>query len=188
MRKIVYIIPGYREDSDTIGYKCVMRFFKRKHVKPIMVNIHWKFRTLNDYVSEFLSFYKPITSGKIYLFGFSFGAMVALMASPFIAPDKLYLCSLSPFFKEDLSHIKKKGRKSLGKNKLRDFKKISFRTLAKQVSCTTILVAGEEESTDVLKRTAIAKREISKAKLYLARGAAHDLSQPEYLRTLDQVI
>ena len=76
----------------------------------------------------------------------------------------------------------------MGKKRLDDLKTISFYTLAKKVSCSTILVAGEEELTSVLKRTYSAKKEIRKAKFYLAQGAIHDLSRPEYLNTLRKII
>lgn len=188
MRAVVYIFSGYNETRYQAGYKQVIKIFKRRRIKPVWVNIQWKYHTLTDYVDQFLSQYKPIANAKIYLFGFSFGAMTALIASPLIKPDKLYLCSLSPFFKEDLPTIKKTDGKALGKNRIRDLKTISFHTLAEQISCTTLLVAGDKESGDILKRTHSAKKEIRKARFYMAKGATHDLNQPEYIRALHKII
>ena len=188
MDSVVYIIPGYTENVRTRGYRQVIRFFKQKHIKPVVVNIHWKYHTMLDYLDQFIAQYKPLAGRKTYLFGFSFGAMVAFLASSLINPDKLYLCSLSPYFKEDLTYIKKRGRKALGKRKIRDFKTISFHDIAKKVFCKTILVAGNQESPDVLRRAYLARHEITKAKFYLAKGATHDLSQPEYLNALKKII
>jgi hypothetical protein len=34
---------------------------------------------------------------EVQIFGFSFGALIALIVSAYVNPTKLYLCSLSPF-------------------------------------------------------------------------------------------
>lgn len=172
MPKLVFIIPGGGQSVRQKGYKKITRFFKLRGIRPVPAHISWNYRTMSDYIAEFLKQYEA-TRGKrvVYLWGFSWGAMIALITALKIKPAMLILCSLSPWFREDLLYVPLRWRKRVGKRRLQEFKQLSFRQVAKQVRCPTILVAGSTEKKELL-----------------AQGAKHNIAQKEYLETLEKII
>ena len=52
-----------------------------------------------------------------------------------IKPKMLFLCSLSPYFKEDLKFLKKSWRNGIGKKRIEDLENFSFEELAKDIKC-----------------------------------------------------
>ncbi|MFH1364260.1 MAG: hypothetical protein ABIH52_01260 [Candidatus Aenigmatarchaeota archaeon] len=187
MAKVVYIIPGFTGNTRLEGYQRVMKYFKSQDIRSIPVNISWKYKTMSDYIKQFMNQYKE-TRDEVYLFGFSYGAMIALISSIKINPRKLFLCSLSPFFKEDLRYLKKSWKKRYGKKRLEDFKNFSFNDIAKQIKCEVVLFAGNKEYQDVLRRVDDASRKFKNNKLIIAKGARHNILQDEYSQTLKQYI
>lgn len=100
---------------------------------------------MSDYVKQFRKQLYHAKDEEVYLFGFSFGAMVAFIASAEINPKLQLLCSLSPYFKEDLPHLKKSWKNYFGKKRMADMKTFSFNEFSRKTQCRTILVAGTKE-------------------------------------------
>ena len=160
MSKVAYIIPGALESNKKKPYKEIAGFFKSKKIKPVPVDIKWKYTTLSDNLSQFIRKYRKFDGDEIYILGFSIGAVIALIASTKIKTKTTILCSLSPVFKEDLPYLKHRWKKLIGKRRLNDMKKYSFDKIVKDIRCRTILVAGNKEYTELLSRVKIAKRKI----------------------------
>jgi len=95
-------------------------FFKSKGFIVKEVSIQWMYRVMSDYVEQFQDFYLKNKGEKNYILGFSFGAMIAFLSAPTLKPNKLFLCSLSPYFKEDLKNIDDASRKFFGVRQLKD--------------------------------------------------------------------
>ena len=165
-----------------------MRAFRRKGIRPIPVNIHWKYKTMSNYVEEFLSQVIPRPYAKVSVFGFSFGAMIAMLAAKYIKPDRLYLASLSPYFNEDLKHLSAADQKVLGKKRLADFKKNSFRSAAKNVSCPVFLMVGECEPAQVKKRVQAARHKLKHTKVVVIKEAGHLFSDDNYIKCVIRTI
>jgi len=73
MNKIVYIIPGFMEKVQDKRYDKVNEFFLNKGFKIIKIKISWKYKTMSDYVEEFIKqFNQHNIEDEIYLLGFSF--------------------------------------------------------------------------------------------------------------------
>jgi esterase/lipase len=187
MVKIVYIIPGFMQNTNLIGYKKIISFFKNQNFKIVPINISWKFKTMKDYLKEFMNQFKRKNDDEVFLFGFSFGAMIAFISSKIIKPKMLILCSLSPYFKEDL--IKSKiAKKEVGKRRFNEFLNYDFNKIAKEVKCKTILIVGKCEPFNVFKKSLIANKKISNSKLIVVNNAKHDISQNEYLECIKKFI
>jgi pimeloyl-ACP methyl ester carboxylesterase len=185
--KTAYIIPGYKENVHGEGYAKIISLFERQNTKVVPVNIQWEYRTFSNYVSQLLAQIKSNHRQPILL-GFSFGAVVAFLSAPLVHPEKLYLCSLSPFFKEDLSMASKQSLKSLGKKRKREMEKISFHESARRVTCATTLIVGSAEEPAVILRTQEASKLIKSSTLTIADGASHCVSDPKYFNTLRNLI
>lgn len=189
MSKIVYIIPGFTEHTKQKRYRGILQFFQKSGFKMISVNITWERKVMSDYVQEFLTQYDQHSKNDdVYLFGFSFGAMIAFIASGQLKPKAQFLCSLSPYFQEDLPHIKKWWKNVIGSNRVKDFNTLSFEKLAKQLNCQTLIFAGTEEGSAVARRAKEANEKIKNSQLFMIEGAKHDISQKVYLEKLKETI
>src|SRR3989338_986632 len=188
MSKVVYIIPGFKEKVSLKGYQQAIKFFKLRNFKVIPIKISWKYKIMSDYVDEFFCQLSHNKSDDVYLFGFSFGAMIAFISAVKIKPKMLFLCSPSPYFKEDLKSLKKSWRNSVGKKRLEDLKNFSFQKLAKDITCKTFLIAGEKEPKELHKRVNDAHKKIKNPELFIVDGAKHEISQKEYIDKLYEVV
>jgi pimeloyl-ACP methyl ester carboxylesterase len=187
MRKVVaYIIPGLDETSGRSGYRAIADTFRKENIKPVIVDVGWKQRTITSYVKKLADLIEP--ASFTCLFGFSLGAMVALVAAGKLKTDHLILCSLSPYFKEDRSHLTGEDKRTLGKRKINDFNNYSFLEVAKHVRCRTVILAGSEESKLLLKRCEIAQHEIKHAQLKIIREANHSIDESRYQRSINAAI
>lgn len=189
MQKIAYIIPGYQDwNHGRKGYEKIAAFFKARGIKPIHVKIDWspKERIFENFAIQFLKQYRKPKQCKVYILGFSFGAVAALFAAPKAKPDVLVLCSLSPYFKEDLKTLRPKWLKHWRKRfKRSDY---SFAALAPKINAKTYIIAGDREGDEVARRARGARRMIRNSSLTIAKGAKHRISQKEYLIGVKSVI
>ncbi len=188
MSKIVYIIPGFTEKVGSKGYRQTIKFFKSKNFKVIPIKISWKHKVMSDYVNQFFCQLSHKKSDEVCLFGFSFGAMIALISAIKIKPKILFLCSLSPYFREDLKFLKESWKNSIGKKRIEDFKKFSIQELTKDITCKTLLIAGQKEPEELHKRVGDAYKKIKKSELFIVSGAKHKISQKEYIEKLHEII
>lgn len=188
MNKVVYIIPGFTEKVSLKGYQQAIKYFKSRNFKVVPIKITWKHKVMSNYVNEFFCQLLHKKSDEVYLFGFSFGAMIAFISAVKLKPKMLFLCSLSPYFKEDLKFLKKPWTNRDGKKRIEDLKNFSFKELAKDINCKTILIVGEKEPQELHKRMNDAHKKIKNFELFIVNGAKHNISQKEYVDKLYQVI
>ncbi len=113
--------------------------------------------------------------------------MIAIASSNRIKLRKLILCSLSPYFKEDLKYLKKSWKPYVGKRRLKDLENIEFNKLYKKAN-GAILLVGNRESKERKRRVFDAHRKIKGSKLIEVKGARHNISQKEYLDSLKEII
>ncbi len=181
--KIVYIIPGFRHTPDTKAYKEIAKMLKKEGYRPILISIPWKNTTISENTKYFLKRYKQIKTRRKYILGFSFGAMIAFLASTKVSASGLILCSLSPYFQEDLS-------KTSNSVRYQDFQKLHFATLAKKIKAKKVsMLYGTKEEKSLKKRVTAGFRQISSPEKYLIpiRATAHDIGDPRYLHTIHKL-
>src|SRR5688572_27819883 len=107
-RKTIFIIPGYRHGPTNKAYQSLAQILKSEGYEPIVVAIPWKKSTISENTQHFLKTYNKTKAGKKYVMGFSYGAMIAFIAATKVDVEGLILCSLSPFFSEDVFHKKQR--------------------------------------------------------------------------------
>ncbi len=190
MKKVAYIIPGYQQSyKNKKGYNKIAEFFKEKGIKPIHIELKWNYKNpiqFERYISQFLKKYKKPKNTKVYILGFSFGSMIALMSEFKTRPEALILCSLSPYFKEDLPKIPK-GWSNWWKKNYKN-SDISFDQIAPKIRTKVFIIAGDKEGVEVEYRAKSAKRMIKGSSLFVAKGAKHWISQSKYLTEVKKVI
>jgi len=189
MRKVAYIIPGYTEYQHGKVYKKIAMLFKSAGIIPIPVWINWKGRkTMTDYINQFYERYniENRKDDEVYLLGFSFGAFISFVSAVTLKPKTVILCSLSPYFSEDIKYLKKSWK--MGKNKMSDFKNYKFSKLVKSFHSNVFILVGSKEGSIVLKRARTAHKTTKNSKLIIIDKAKHNIRQKEYFYAVKLVI
>lgn len=179
--RIVYIIPGFRQRPQNKAYKEIARVLKRQGYRPILINIPWSKTNILQNTEYFLKEFKKVNSRRKYILGFSFGAMIAFIASTKVSASGLILCSLSPYFKEDLSKAD---------NCYQDFSRLHCASLAKQIKAKQILMLyGAKEAKSLIRRATEAFYKISSPDKYLIPiyKTEHDIGNKRYLDKIQQI-
>ena len=172
-RNPIFIIPGFKHRPTNKAYKEIAKILKSEGYLPILITIPWKQTTISENTEYFLKKYKKVNSKKKYILGFSYGAMIAFIASTKVEVSGLILCSLSPYFKEDISSSP-----------------LHCATLAKQIKAKQILLLyGAKEEKSLRKRVADAYDKISSAHKYLIPilEAEHNIGDRRYLNKIHQI-
>jgi esterase/lipase len=187
MQKTIFILAGFRHHASEPQYRWMQNFFKRKGFAVRVPSIEWNHRTMTEWKEDFVEYYKQHKTKTNYVLGFSFGAMIAFMSAPELKPNKLFLCSLSPFFKEDLHTLFPSWKKEVGKKRLRDFRNISANKLAREIAIPTVVFCGEQEAMrypTLFERCKKTQQKLKKAKLVMVVKAPHVIDHPGYVQAI----
>ncbi|MFA5369008.1 MAG: hypothetical protein WC303_03375 [Candidatus Paceibacterota bacterium] len=184
MEKKIFIIPGFKQKISDTQFTWLKSFLKNKGFDVAMVPITWNYRTMNDYIAQFEKFYKENKSNINYVLGFSYGAVIAFITAADLKPKKIYLCSLSPDFREDLTSMKEWIIKYIGKKRIEDLKRRSAKDIAKKLNVPATIFYGEKEGKrfpDLKNRCEETVRLAKNTKLIIVKNSPHDISNPEYV-------
>jgi hypothetical protein len=184
--KTAYIFPGYAERAS--AYETVRKIFARKGYRAVVVRIHWRYKTFSSYLHEFFAQYENPDEEPVVLFGFSLGAVLALLLATVLKPEHLYLCSLSPFFRENLRAQKRSTQRSLGEKKWEELQSLSLSELARCVTCPVDLCVGALEIGAMKRQAGAAHRQMNRSTLHIIPGAMHDIRSGKYPAALWHII
>lgn len=185
MKKVVFILPGYFDSATELGYQEIGKCFSSLGYKVVFVEIIWKYKRVKDYLKQLTDLYQKEKGDKNIIFGFSFGALISYLGVPLLKPDALYLCSIAPYFKEDLDFIPNEDKITIGKKRLEDIKNLSFDAIVDQIVCPVTIFFGENEQMFVKRRVQLAKEKIKNCKVIEVPNAGHNISDINYI---DRVI
>ncbi len=187
--KVVFIIPGFMQRPNSREYREVSRILIEEGYFPIVVDVTWHKTTVSENTERFLEIFNSVDAKKKYILGFSFGAMIAFLASTKVEVAGLILCSMSPYFHEDLPKI--------GSNwtpttlaRYQDFATLHCATLAKQLKAEQVLMLyGKDEAASLVNRARDAFEKITLENKYLipVDGAQHNIGDSKYLLRIHQV-
>lgn len=188
--KTLFIIPGFREKIVHNQYRALRKLFTAKGLTVRLVPIMWDRTVMSDWVVQFHDFYREHRGKKNVVLGFSFGAMIALITAKTLKPNELILCSLSPYFSEDLPTIPDWWKRYIGKRRTEDFGRHATKDAVKDVSGKAKVFIGSVEQNkfpQLAKRCASAARALDTS-VIVVEGAKHDIGDARYQRMLDQEI
>ncbi len=189
-KKIAYIIPGYGESyKKQPSYNKIANLFKIAGIQAVHVDINWhhqKPRQFSDYVDQFLKQLDKPKGTDIFIFGFSYGATIAFLSESKVKVKALILCSLSPYFKEDIKNLEKDWVKSWKKDFIHS--DYSFVEVAKKIHTKTYLCVGKEEHLASLTRARSARMRVDNSELFVVKNAKHNINKKEYLEAIECVI
>lgn len=154
---------------------------------PILIKIPWKNSTISENTEFFLKKFNKVKSRRKYILGFSYGAMIAFLASTEVRSTGLILCSLSPYFKEDVLKIKNRGTSILMQQRYQDFSRLHCKTLAKKIKTKQILMLyGTLEARSLIRRVTETFGEIesNNKKLISVKKTDHNIGDKKYLQVI----
>ncbi|HSW66356.1 MAG TPA: alpha/beta hydrolase [Bacillota bacterium] len=182
--KTVLFVPGFMEDYASRDYETLLAGIGAKGYRTQFVPIAWRRTVIDDWVQELHEVYRTHNPKQTVLAGFSFGAMVALMAASQRQPAALWLCSLSPFFAEDMPDLKVTWLHDIGERRAARFRKLPFSAIVPKVDCPILLVGGANEVSRVAERRNQAATAWPHAVACVAPDCAHDVTNAHYRQTL----
>lgn len=187
--KTIFVIPGFRQQTTSKAYKKISKILRDEGYCPILISIPWRNSTISQNTNYFLKAYKKVNTRKKYILGFSYGAMIAFIASTRVSTSGLILCSLSPYFNEDVSKFDNKAVSSLMEERYRDFSKLHYATLAKKIKAKQVLMLyGKQEARTLIKRVVESFDEIESPhkRLIPIKKAEHNIADKRYILTISE--
>lgn len=194
--KFVFIIPGYRHRPTNKGYREIRKLLKKEGFLPIPVAIPWKESTISENTEFFMEKLnkiikkRQIRPNQTYFLGFSFGALIAFLAATKMSIQGLILCSLSPYFREDLSKNKPTKLSFLQEKRWKDFSGFRNSSLSQKIKAKKIcMLYGTKESRSLIKRVTATFKKMPTQNKYLfpIRNTHHDIADKKYLYVLHSV-
>lgn len=183
MKKVAFLIPGFKETINRTGIKDIAMTLEKKGWKVEKVQPTWNYHVMSDYIKEFVDYYSGHHGDQNLVLGFSYGAVVAFATAQRLKPNFLFLCSLSSDFVEDKEQLYPWEERYLGKHRIADRKNLYFDRLTTDIPSTTAIFLGEieaEKFPSMEIRARIASEVIPGSLIRIAK-AKHNLGQPEYL-------
>ncbi len=189
--KTVLFVPGFREDSTSRDYESVFAAIKSNGYKVKFVSINWTRTTIEDWTKQLNEEYSRCNPSETVLAGFSYGSMTAFMAAAGRNPAELWLFSFSPYFSDDMPLMKKSWLANIGHRRTDSFRKLDFTTLAKTVTCKTLIMVGAVEAERyplIDRRSKLAHKAIAGSRLIIVNNADHDVSDENYIAAIRQSV
>jgi len=185
--KKIFIIPGFQQKAADKHFVWLKKFLTKQGFGVSMVPVTWERRTMADYTAEFEAFYKKHKVDNNYVLGFSYGAVVAFITANKLRPKKIFLCSLSPDFKEDVANTKRWILNYVGKNRVADSLGRSGKKFAKELAVPAVIFYGEKEGRQypqLKKRCEETVKLARRAKLVIIKNSPHDIAFSEYIEAI----
>lgn len=149
----------------------------------------WNRTTVTQYTDKFVDFYAKARGSYNVVIGNSYGAMVAFLSAPKITPNKVLLCSLSPYFKEDGDKTTREYRvQRFGKRRDEAMDQLSANHTAQAINLTDIEVVmlyGEQEKKvypHLVERVKSTAKDLKDVKLIEVPNAPHEFRDPAYIK------
>lgn len=187
MVKTLFLIPGFRHQATELQYTWIQERAEELGYVVHPITITWEDRVMSQYVEEFMEQFERHATSHNVVFGFSFGAVIAFISAARTKPEQLYLCALTPAFKEDQPIPHPGWAKVVGPERLADLATFEAEVIAPAITAPTTIVCGEAEAEEyptLLERCRHAALHIPNASLHMAPEAPHILNHPGYKQAI----
>lgn len=180
--KEIYIIPWFFHSKNTPWYLKLQSSLEEKWYNVKILNITWRFRTISHWVSQVDA--QIHNKGSIILW-FSFGAMVALKLSEKYKFSKVILCSLSPYFSEDVKKFSLIRKIKLWLFRWYDFyKNYSEKIIKNPLQNELTFIYGWDESINLQSRNQIMIKSLWIIDVHCIEWVRHEIHNSMYQKTI----
>lgn len=185
--KKFFVIPGFKQKATDGSFVWLKKFLNQKGFGVEVVPLTWSYKTVSSNIAHFESFYLKHKAEENYVLGFSYGAVIALMSAEKLQPKKVFLCSLSPDFREDVSAMNESIKRYIGKRRLSDCKTRSGKDIARKLTVPAVVFYGEIEGEmypQLKRRCEETVKLAEKARLVVIKNSPHDIADPNYVEAI----
>jgi len=183
MKKRLYIIPGFGDQASQKSYRWIKEYAQEQAYEVVLVPIQWKRTTVNQWMEDFVSVLDEGTSSESVVLGFSFGALILMFASARFSFKKIIVCSLSPYFQEDIPQLPREALLPLGKRRVEAFRKRPFPVASKKAAA--VFIIGDKDFSLAITRTKKAyKLWKYQKKITVLPSVGHTLNDPMYMKEI----
>ena len=184
--KTIIIIPGFGESVEDSTYSTIKKEIRDLGYNVVFHQPKWKRNTIKKWLSDFKEFLKKFEKVKPTILGFSFGAYITIISAKDFKFSKMILCSLSPYFKDDIKNLPPVVYKILGQKRIADFKNYDF---PKNLDIPTMFLVGDKDINIVIQRSISAyKKYKGDRKIIKIKGAEHDLNNKNYIDEIKKTL
>ena len=187
--KKFFIVPGFKQKATDTMFVWLRKFLTEKGFDVVLVPITWERRVMSNYIEEFEEIFNKNKGNENYILGFSYGSVITFAIAEKLKPKKIFLCSLSPDFKEDLKNEKQWILNYIGKKRTVDALTRSGIALARSLTIPSVVFYGEKEGKQypkLKKRCGETVRLAKNARLVVVKDSPHNLAHPEYINAIKQ--
>lgn len=182
----LFIVPGFKQKITDLAWLKVKKLAQKSFQQVTLFQPEWNYHTLTHWAGSFDQCRHQYVGPQMVL-GFSFGAMIAFLSSINLPTKTAILCSLSPYFSEDISSLKPWWNQAVGKKRMAIFQETHFSKLAAKSHSQNYLLVGEKEVPQCFTRYHDALEQLSGSCGIVVPQAGHDIGHQAYLAALDQL-
>lgn len=189
--KTFFIVPGFKTQVNSSEYKWLISYLEEKRIKVIKVPVQWDRRVLSENANDFISFFNVHKSKDNFILGFSYGAVITFLTANTLKPKKVFLCSLSPAFNEDLLPKDSSLLRYIGKKRFTDLSSYHAKKLAKDFQIQSVVFYGEREGNEYPKLKKRCEETVQLAqhsRLVVVKDAPHQINFPTYKEAVKKAI
>lgn len=181
------IIPGFGEKASDQAYRKTRRLLEKFGWRVMPIDINWSRTTMTGWLKQAEDKLKDAKNTEA-IFGFSFGAMMALLLAARHPHKTIIAASPSPYFKEILPSLPPIAEKVLGKKRMQDFKKFSINETKKIKGTRVHVLVGGADFPPLIKMTKHLQKLVPTSTLSVIPEVPHDLGDERYLRALETTL
>lgn len=182
----VLYIPGKGTSRANYPYDKILRKIQRRGHNTQFCHMNWpRSAVVGDWLDQARPAYAQCDPSQTIVVGFSIGAMLAFLLAAQQPPAGLVLCSVSPYFAEDLSLVPMRWIRQLTPERHASFKKLYFDDVAPAITCPTRLVIGGREPDWAQQRTQKASAALPGGDIFAAKNAGHTPAMWSYIQALN---
>jgi len=187
--RVAIIIAGMNQKTSMAEYHRIGDYYKSKGIAPVYADIDWKHTGLANLATAAsqmsAEIKKTYPDSKVFLFGFSFGAVIAYKLSESVNPAHTLLCSMSPVFTEDRNYQIFPFRQVMGM--VTDYSS-NHLAYPPNGGRSMVFLYGEREF--LINNAIIAHRKsiFTNSTTITVQGTGHDISNPLYLGVIKKVV
>ena len=183
--KILYVVPGFGETPRMKGYREIIKSAKQNGYAVFPIKIDWQEnKTINEYAKEAMKAIKETTASSfsVSILGFSFGAYIVALLSKTIEFEKIYFCSVSPYFKDDMEYIPQEAKDYFGKKFMKSLSNQNFPNTSRAKAF--FFVGGSDWPLAIERMEKSYKLWKGRKEKFIISKVEHDISDPFYIKTI----
>lgn len=194
--KQAFLISGFNmsQNASYDKYSALRQAIASKGYKVVPVPIFWNHTTVAQYCDKFVDFYNKNKAEENIVIGGSYGAMVTFLTAAELRPDRIFVCSLSPYFKEDKDKTTEQYRiKRFGKRRANAQQYLSAKETAAKINkanVPVVLMYGEKEKQildgGLVRRVKETAKDLKNCKLVEIPDAPHQFRNSHYIEAIKQ--